>query len=281
MGGEDKKVEKMRVVISSLRRVLPFFSLLVFIPIFSNNSYPKVSIITSMVKGEYYIAQFLADITRQTIFDQCELIILNANKLGYGWEEGIINKYRQKYPRNIIYRRLPNDPGLYGVWNMGIKLARGKYISNANVDDRLAPDCYEVHSKILDENPDVDLAYSDSYITRIPNETFEMNSALGSTKYPEFEPEKIKGANMPSFNPMWRKEFHQKYGYFDTTFKIVADWEMWVRAIVGGAKFKKAQGRHGLFYYNTQGISLNRATFDVQEKERDRVRTKYSDFFKS
>ena len=133
--------------------------------------------------------------------------------------------------------------------------------------------------KVLDENPDVDLVYSDSYITRLPNETFELNSALGKTGYPQFEPHAIKKANMPSFNPMWRRIFHQKFGYFDNSFKIAGDWEMWVRSIVKGAKFKKAPGVHGLFYYNTKGISLDRSRFDEQEQERNRVREKYVEFF--
>lgn len=270
----------MRVVNYSFRQLLLIFTCLAFSSIKSKAIQPKISIITSMVKGEYFISQFLADITRQTVFDQCELIIINANKLGYGWEEGIIYKYIKKYPGKIVYRRLHHDPGLYEVWNMGIKMARGKYVTNANVDDRLAPDCYEVHAKTLDENPEADLVYSNSYITRLPNETFEMNSSLGKIDHPQFTPDAIKKGNLPSFNPMWRKSFHSKYGYFDNSFKIAADWEMWVRAITMGTKFKKAPGIHGLFYYNTKGISLDRSRFNEQKNERERVKVKYSEFFK-
>ena len=239
---------------------------------------PKISIITSMKDGEYFIAPFLADIVRQTVFAQCELIIINVSPRGEGFAKNIIHKYRAKYPQ-IIYQRLPQDPGLYAVWNKGIKLARGVYVTNANLDDRLAPDCYEVHARVLDENPAVDLVYSNSHITRLPNETFECNSAAGLINHPEFYPDAIKKGNLPSFNPMWRKNLHEKYGYFDPAFRITGDWEMWVRAIVGGAKFKKATGIHGLFYYNTKGLSLDRSTFTEQRQERERVQEKYPNFF--
>ena len=72
--------------------------------------------------------------------------------------------------RTMNHRKDPNV-----TWTPRIKMARGRFITNANVDDRLAPDCYETHAHFLDAFPEVDLVYSDSYITRIPNETFELN----------------------------------------------------------------------------------------------------------
>ncbi len=272
----------MRVVIRSIFSLKLVLILAGFSDqVFAEEAWPRITIITSLFKGENYIAQFLADITRQSVFSQCELIILNANPPGQGWEETIIRKYLQKYPKHIVYRRLPQDPGLYEVWNRGIKMARGRFITNANVDDRLAPDCYETHAHFLDAFPEVDLVYSDSYITRIPNETFELNSHLGLIHHPEFSPKAILKANLPSFNPMWRKSLHQKYGYFDNSFKIVADWEMWVRMITKGAIFRKVSGIHGLFYYNTGGVSLSKSSYDLQMQERERVKALYPDFFKT
>ena len=63
--------------------------------------------------GDEFIEGFLADITRQTIFDQCELIIINANSPGN--EEPVIKKYMAQYP-NIVYKRL--DQGSRNLWNM-------------------------------------------------------------------------------------------------------------------------------------------------------------------
>ena len=70
---------------------------------------PKISIITSVYNGDQFIEGFLADITRQTIFDQCELIMINAGSPGN--EESVIKKYMTQYS-NIIYKRLDFDPGL-------------------------------------------------------------------------------------------------------------------------------------------------------------------------
>src|ERR1700722_20402182 len=116
----------------------------------------KVSIITSIYKGDQFIQGFMKNITEQTLFDKCELILINAHSPGK--EEAVIQPYLNKYP-NIIYIKLDHDPGLYAVWNLGIKSAQGQYVTNANLDDRLKKDSIEVHAKALDEHPDIDLVY--------------------------------------------------------------------------------------------------------------------------
>ena len=59
----------------------------------------KASIITSVYKGEKYINHFLNDITKQTIFNQCELIIINADSPEN--EEQYINPFLEKYAADI------------------------------------------------------------------------------------------------------------------------------------------------------------------------------------
>lgn len=213
----------------------------------------RVSIITSIYKGDQFIKGFMEDITRQTIFDQCELILINANSPGN--EEAVILTYLERYP-NIVYRRLGADPGLYGVWNLGVKLARAKYLTNANLDDRLKPNCYEVHAKALDDHPEVELVYSACYVTQKPNEVFNDMVRLKICPHSclDFSPQNMSEC-LPNNHPMWRKSMHAKYGLFDESYKVAGDWEMWLRAVKGGAHFLRVPGAYGLYYENPQGLS--------------------------
>ncbi|HEV2600756.1 MAG TPA: glycosyltransferase [Candidatus Babeliales bacterium] len=225
--------------------------------LFSASPY-RVSIITSVYKGDDYIEEFMQDITRQTIFDQCELIMINANSPHN--EEPVIKRYMEQYP-NIVYLRLEEDPGLYAVWNIGIKMASADYVTNANLDDRLNPCCYEKHAQALDEDSTVDLAYSGVYITTKPHETFENNSANGFTIWQstrDFNKDLLirKFVPYPCNNPMWRKSLHHYYGLFDERFRSAGDLEMWLRAVIfGDVKFKRVDGIHGLYYWNPNGLS--------------------------
>ena len=133
---------------------------------------PKISIITSVYDGDDFIEPFLEDITSQTIFkDKCELVLVNAYSPGS--EDSVIQKYGKKYPDNIIYEKLEEDPGLYGTWNHALKLSTGEFVTNANLDDRKKLNSIEEHARALVADPQVGLVYADSYITHKPNETFE------------------------------------------------------------------------------------------------------------
>ena len=74
----------------------------------------KITIITSLYKASPYLGGFLENITQQTVFNQCELYLLNGNSPEN--EEDIILPYLQEY-NNIRYQRLDFDPGIYGCWN--------------------------------------------------------------------------------------------------------------------------------------------------------------------
>lgn len=232
---------------------------------------PKISIITSVYNGDEFIEGFLADITQQTIFDQCELIMINANSPGN--EEPVIRRYMERYP-NIIYKRLDFDPGLYTVWNMAIRLSRGQYITNANLDDRVAHNCYEVHAAELDKDPEIMLVYSDRYDTRTPNETFEHNTGEKAQSSPVFSKQMMFQCWI-SNNPMWRRSLHDQYGYFDIRYTYSADWEMWLRAAEAGAMFKKVEGYYSLYYYNPKGLSTNEQITRQREQEDEAIRARY------
>jgi len=242
----------------------------------STKEIPKISIITSIYNGDEYIRPFLEDITRQTIFeDKCELILINANSPGN--EEEVIQEYLEKYPDNIVYKRLEKDPGIYGVWNMGVEMASGEYLTNANLDDRKAINSLERHARELYVNDDVDLVYSDMLITDKPNETYENNSSDNRQyNFPEFSLDNLRMTNMPHASPMWRKNFHDKYGEFNSKYKSAGDWEMWLRGASQGSKFKKIQGTLGLYYFNPTGISTNPENFGWKREEEKEIFEMYS-----
>lgn len=223
---------------------------------------PRVSIITSVFNGDDFIKGFLEDIVQESIFDDCELILINANSPGN--EEPIIKEYLEQYP-NIIYVRLPSDPGLYGVWNIAIQMASADLITNANIDDRRNHCSCEIQAKALEEDPSVDLVYSDFLITYTPNQTFENNTYRWILTNLDFKPEHMCHC-LPGPQPMWRKSMNEKYGYFDETFFSAGDWEMWLRAVSKGAQFKKIPDFvSGLFFDNPTGLSNNK---EVQKKLR-------------
>jgi hypothetical protein len=236
---------------------------------------PKISILTSVYDGDDFIRPFLEDITRQTIFEEkCELVLVNANSPGN--EEEVIKEYLEKYPNNIIYEKLDEDPGIYGTWNKAIELSSGEYVTNANLDDRKAINSIELHAKALFGNDDVDLVYADSFITNSPNETFEENSSQERRyNFEQFSKEAMLRGNQPHNNPMWRKSLHDKNGLFESNYKSAGDWEFFLRCAFAGSKYKKLDQPLGLYYFNPKGISTNFENFEWKQKEEQEIHKKY------
>jgi glycosyltransferase involved in cell wall biosynthesis len=232
---------------------------------------PLVSMIVSLYDADEFIFDFMVDIVRQSIFPRSEVIIINANSPGN--EGPIIREYMKKYP-NIIYVELDEDPGLYAVWNMAIKMARADFITNANLDDRRNPVWLEEHVKVLQEKPFVDLVYSDFLVTFQPNETFEQNSHQYVITPDDFSPN-VMYKCITGPQPTWRKSMHDRYGYFDETFVSGGDFEFFNRAVSKGSKFYKLPGQCGLYYYNPKGLSTDAAKRDLVQNELYRINGMY------
>jgi glycosyltransferase involved in cell wall biosynthesis len=234
---------------------------------------PKISLITSVFDASEHIEQLMEDVTRQTIFeDKCEWIILNANPEGNDFEEEVIKKYVEKYPNNIVYKRLEDDPGIYAVWNKAIELSTGHFVTNINCDDRRATDCLEKQAKLLVANSDVDLVYTDSYIVHEPNVKWEdIKPDTSRYNFEQFSKEAILRGNLPHNNPMWRKNLHDIFGYFREDYKSASDWEFWLRCVFGGSKFKKSKDVLGVYYFNPRGMSTDKENEDWKRKEEKEV----------
>jgi GT2 family glycosyltransferase len=247
------------------------------ITVFDANVLPKISVITSVYNGDEFIRPFLEDMTSQTVFDKCELILVNADSPGN--EEEVIHEYMAKYD-NIVYKKLDKDPGIYGTWNEAIKMSSGEYITNANLDDRKHPSSIELHARQLYDNPDIGLVYADSYITNSPNETFENNSSQARRyNFEQFSKEAMLRGNQPHNNPMWRKELHDRHGLFDSDFRSAGDWEFFLRCAFEGETFQKLNDVLGLYYFNPKGISTDFENFAWKQEEEKRIYTKYKTLF--
>ena len=79
--------------------------------------------------------------------------------------------------------------------------------------------------------------------------------------------------------PLWRKSIHNKIGVFNQEYKFAGDWEMWLRMVESGSKFKRVDGTHGLYYLNPEGLTTSKAKEKEKLKEEKAVFHKYAEIF--
>jgi glycosyltransferase involved in cell wall biosynthesis len=125
----------------------------------SGDHIPRVSIGLAVYNGERYLEEALNAFLAQTYPDY-ELIISDNGSSDR--TEEICRAYAARDPR-IRYYRSPRNMGVAYNYNRTVELARGEYFRWATYDDLVAPELLERCVAVLDQNPDVVLAYPKTY----------------------------------------------------------------------------------------------------------------------
>ena len=189
-----------------------------------NKSEYLVSAVVSTYNSERFIRGCLEDLENQTIADRLEIIIVNSGSQQN--EEAIVREFQSRYD-NIKYIKTDDRETIYTAWNRAIKVASGKYITNANTDDQHTEDALEKMSMALELNPDKVLVFADQIRTEEVN---GQKVTIGRIKKSKFSRDQLFESQCPpGSQPMWRKSVHDVFGYFDEGFFNSGDYEFWFR----------------------------------------------------
>jgi len=233
---------------------------------------PLVTAIVSTFKSERFIRGCLENLEAQTIADRLEIIVVDSHSPQN--ERAVVEEFQKRYS-NIVYIRTQERETVYGAWNRGARAARGKYLTNANTDDRHRADALEILARTLDEHPDASLAYADCLVTCFENETFETANPISVFRWLEFSPQDLweKGCYCGP-QPMWRRDVHEQDGYFDAQMVSAGDYDFWLR-LAQTRKFQHVPITLGL--YLRSPTSVEHANGAVGSKEVQLARQRYGD----
>jgi len=229
---------------------------------------PRITAIVSTYNSESHIAECLSDLVNQTIADQLEIVIIDAASPQN--ERAVVEAFQERFPR-IRYQRTPTRIGIYAAWNMAVKLARGDYLISCSTNDRLRPDACEILARTLDENPHVSLVYGNSFLTKVPHQTFDQASLCGLYLWPGFSYENLLDHCMVGPHPMWRRSVHDDIGYFDEQFVALGDQDFWLR-LAERHKLLNVPDFTGLYYVSQESITGDN---DLTQVEADRLHSHY------
>lgn len=224
----------------------------------------RVSAIVSTYNAEIFIRGCLQDLVEQTLYRKGQLEIIVINSGSEQNEDAIIREFMQKYP-HIRYIKTEQREGLYAAWNRGVRAARGRYLTNANTDDRHRADALEVMADELDRHPELGLVYGDQIVTEMPNDRFESHHGTDFTPRPDYSPQRLLFGCCVGSQPMWRKALHEELGYFDETLTVASDWDFWLR-IAARYPMKRIGQFLGLYYRNDEGLEHSQKIHSLYER---------------
>lgn len=192
---------------------------------------PKVSIITAtfnLIKNgrESYFRQMLESVHKQS-YANIEHLVIDG-----GSTDGSLEVIKEYADMGWIKYISEPDKGIYDAMNKGAKLATGEILTFLNSDDFFHNSRgLERSVKVMQEGFD----YTYSPIRVLDEEKNLLRKG------------KVKLArllrNMPFPHPgmLVKKDVFEKFGGFDTSFKLVGDYDFILRVILGKCKGKKAK----------------------------------------
>lgn len=178
---------------------------------------PKISIITACYNAEKTIEQTIQSVITQT-YDNIEYIIVDGASSDGTMD--IVNKYRDKIDLIIS----EPDEGIYDAFNKGGKVASGDYIQYLNADDYLIDNnVIENIAEYINNHENAAIIYGGIILK---NEVTDCQYVLNKEiSYEEFK----EGKMIPHPATFTRRDIMLELNFFNTTYKIVSDYELTAR----------------------------------------------------
>ncbi|MCK4678328.1 MAG: glycosyltransferase [Bacteroidales bacterium] len=218
---------------------------------------PLVSIITVVLNGEDYILETINSVLNQT-YDNIEFIIIDG-----GSTDGTLDIIRKFEERIDLWVSEP-DRGIYDAMNKGIAFATGSYLNFLNSDD------HYVDSRVLERIIGV---FKKTGVALVYGDTIMLNKSkgFGWLRHSDVNPLYFLFKGIPQQVFFYDRLLFQKYGTFNSEFKIVADLEYFLKITrKHGEKTKYV--RMPLVVFNAGATSSN---MEKKDEERGPVINQY------
>lgn len=184
-----------------------------------------VSIITITYNSSAHLEQTIRSVLDQN-YPEIEYILVDG-----GSTDGTLDIIR-KYEGRISKWVSEPDNGIADAMNKGIRMASGEIIGIIHSDDFYEPEAISAVVRAFRENPDVGVVHGD---LRLLN----TSGSASVICQPSPEPEKNVWKTIPIMHStvFIRKRVYEKFGLFDTSFRIAMDQELIARYLGKGVRF--------------------------------------------
>ncbi len=174
----------------------------------------RVSIITAVYNAAPTLAFCLENVMEQDYPDMEHIVMDGAST------DGSV-EILKRYEEHILWKSEP-DKGIYDAWNKALMLATGEWIAFLGADDILLPGAIRSYMNAAAQSPDAE--YISSHVRLLyPSGATKIIGQPWS--WPGFQ-NHMTTAHVAS---MHRRSLFQTYGQYDTSYRIVGDYEMLLR----------------------------------------------------
>ncbi len=183
----------------------------------------KISVVTTTFNSGRTVRHTIESLLSQT-YDNFEHIIIDGGSKDD--TVSIIKEMEPLYKGRLRWVSEP-DKGIYDAMNKGIRMATGDVVGLLNSDDFYSSD--NVLERIAnEENGNWDAVYGDVHY--VNGKDLDRCVRYYSSK--GFAPWKMRMGYIPAHPSFYcKREVYEKYGTFDTSYKIAGDFDLLLRLI--------------------------------------------------
>jgi glycosyltransferase involved in cell wall biosynthesis len=189
----------------------------------------KISVITATYNSASCVGEAVHSILAQS-YKNFELLIVDGASKDNTVDliQTIIENSPEKAKVKIVSEP---DKGIYDALNKGIARASGEVIAFLHADDVYASE--DILQKVAEEfmKGNLDAVYGDlEYVAKE-----DLNKTIRYWKSGSYNVSKLKNGWMPPHPSFFvKKAVYEKYGDFDTQFRIAADYDFMMRVLFKG-----------------------------------------------
>lgn len=184
----------------------------------------KISIITSTWNSEATLRDTLESVLRQTYHDFEHIVVDGGSKDG---TMVLVREYEPRYEGRLKYVSEP-DKGIYDAMNKGIRMATGDVVGLLNSDDFYTSDDVLATVAAVFNGREIDAVYGDIHYVNAP----DLKKCVRYYSSKPFRRGWMRLGFMPAHPSFYcRKEVYMKFGLFDISYKVAADFENLLRLI--------------------------------------------------
>ncbi len=193
---------------------------------------PKISVIVSCFNGATKLPTFLSRLSLCPEFKDgsAELLLIDANSHTPDAEIALRIANELGISARIIrvHRRIT----IQEAWNFGVTKAEGEYLSFLGVDETIYPDALTQLSSILDSDLSVDWVMGNSVVTEVGPEGEYLNDLMFYKRNDaDIASPFLETCYVSYVAGMYRKDVHERYGYYDPSFRGAGDTEFKSRVL--------------------------------------------------
>jgi glycosyltransferase involved in cell wall biosynthesis len=225
---------------------------------------PHISVITACFNAADFIEQTIQSVLSQT-YPLVEYIIIDG-----GSTDGTVEVIK-KYASRLAYWHSRPDRGLAHAFNLGLTQAHGDWVLYLNADDFLLESTViEQMIPYLSQYNDADVVFGNMVsLTREQDTKPVLLCKIGG--HPWSWQEFRKGNMIPHQAAFTHRQFFDRVGCFDETFRLAMDYEVFLRANQGlRAQFVPL----ALVGMRTGGRCVNSIIATLQEFRRAQIKNR-------